>query len=306
MSLSVQIPVTITDAMLTSSTVAETDYAAWSAATTYIVGDRVISTTTHRIYESAAASNLNHDPTLIANRTGTTIWWIDVAPTNRWAMFDSVNNTQTSSASPIIVVVAPGAVNSVYFGNLTASSVQVVLRDTAGGTIVYDTGLIYLDSSPPDYYEYFFDPFVDLRSYIVDNLAVYSTAEITVTISESSGNAKCGILSFGDTKALGRPLTGAIAKPKTYSYINTDTFGNTTIVRRKATTDMSVSAVGEISDAGAVLETIQSVLDVPCAWIANDQCALYTSLAVFGLGSGDLTFTDSTKYHLSLNIQGLI
>ena len=52
-------PVTITDSILLSSSVPETDYAAWNSGTTYSIGNRVILTSTHKIYESLQNSNLN-------------------------------------------------------------------------------------------------------------------------------------------------------------------------------------------------------------------------------------------------------
>ena len=55
-------PVLITDSILTSSNVAETDYAVWSSGTTYSTGQRVIVTTgVHKIYESLQNTNLNKD-----------------------------------------------------------------------------------------------------------------------------------------------------------------------------------------------------------------------------------------------------
>ena len=41
-------PTTLTDAMLTSSTAPENDYAVWASGTAYAVGSRVILTSTHR------------------------------------------------------------------------------------------------------------------------------------------------------------------------------------------------------------------------------------------------------------------
>ena len=78
-------PVSISDATLISSTIAETDYSAWSSGTTYALGDKVILTSTHRVYESLQAANTNHNPTEAAST-----WWLDIGPTNRWAMFDDV------------------------------------------------------------------------------------------------------------------------------------------------------------------------------------------------------------------------
>ena len=111
MSLSVLVPGTITSAMLTS-TVAETDYTAWSSGTTYAVGGRCISTTTHRVYESLVASNTNHDPTDISNRIGATPWWLDVGATNRWKMFDDQTTSQTTAATTITVTLEPGSFNA--------------------------------------------------------------------------------------------------------------------------------------------------------------------------------------------------
>ena len=49
-------PFELTGAMLTSSTVPETDYAEWAAGTAYSVGQKVIRLTTHRAYEALTSS----------------------------------------------------------------------------------------------------------------------------------------------------------------------------------------------------------------------------------------------------------
>ena len=78
---------------------------AYNPATTYALGDTVYSAAAHRCYESLAAGNLGN-PLPVLPETETTKW-IDVGPTNRWAMFDLSRNTQTVAASPLTVVVAP-------------------------------------------------------------------------------------------------------------------------------------------------------------------------------------------------------
>ena len=93
-------PVTITDAMLTSSTVPENDHPAWSAGTAYVTGNRVILASTHRRYEALAAStgvNPATDPTK----------WLDLGPTNRWAMFDARVGTASTRAASLQAVLAP-------------------------------------------------------------------------------------------------------------------------------------------------------------------------------------------------------
>src|SRR3546814_17457616 len=61
-SMKVVQPVPVTDAILVASSVAETDFPAWAVGSTYGLGDRVISTATHRIYESAVSGNAGQDP----------------------------------------------------------------------------------------------------------------------------------------------------------------------------------------------------------------------------------------------------
>lgn len=304
-SLFVLPPITITDAMFVSSTVTEADHAAWVAGTPYAVGTRCISAATHRIYESLRASNTGNDPTNIINRAGTAPWWLDVGPTNKWAMFDAIVSTQTTIATPLTVVLRPGQFNAVYFGGLDAEQLAITVRDAPGGSVIYSDTILLEGSAPDDYYEHFFDRYKPLRDYIVSGLDAYYTAEITMTLSRTSGTVKCGIMAVGDLKPLGSTMYGAKAKPKTYSYIDIDDYGTLTIKRRKATTDVSLSAMLKLDEANTVIETIQSVLDVPCAWIGHNLPE-YGGLRVFGLGSGELTYDLPKDCKLSLNVQGLI
>ena len=111
---------TIDDTILISSTVPESDYPAWSGSTSYTAGTRCISTVTHRIYECVTAHS-NKDPTNVVNQSGTTVYWLDIGPTNRWAMFDSEVSTQTEVVSPLTVVLHPGSFTGLYLAGLDAA-----------------------------------------------------------------------------------------------------------------------------------------------------------------------------------------
>lgn len=304
-TLSVLSPVTITSSMLTSSTVPESDYAAYNAGTTYTTGDRVISTTTHRVYESLRTGNVGKDPTDITNRVGTAPWWLDLSPTNRWAMFDGIVSTKTIGATPLTVVINNIRFNSFYLAGLDAAQLRYVIKDFSGGTVIKDVTVSLEDSSPPDYYEYFYDPYKRMTDYLVSGLDSYASSEITITLSQSAGNVSCGILALGDLRPLGTTLMGATAKPKTTSYIKIDEYGNNVIKRRKSAKDMQVTALLELADANNTLEAITELLDVPCVWVATDG-ALYSGLRVYGLGSADLAYDNPNHCTLTLSVQGLI
>jgi hypothetical protein len=303
-TLSVLSPVTVDSSILTSSTVAETDYAAWSSSTNYTAGTRCISIVTHRIYECVTAHS-NKDPTVIDNQAGTTVYWLDVGPTNRWAMFDGEVSTQTVATSPLTVVVRPGTFNGLYLAGLDASSISITVKDAPGGVVIYSYSGQLEGSQPSDYDEYFFDRFKPLTDFLASDIDQYNNAELTVVLTSTGGTVKCGVLAVGDLRALGRTQRGAKAKPKTYSYIKTDDFGRTSIKRRKSAKDMTASALLDLSEANTVTDLIQGLLDVPAVWIASDGQE-YGALRVFGLGSGEVSFDGADYCQLSLSVQGLI
>lgn len=305
-NLSVLAPNTITSAMLVSSTVPETDYAQWLSGSTYAIGDRVIDTTTHRVYESAKASNTNKNPTDINNRIGTTIWWIDVTATNRWKMFDTQISTQTKvTATSMTYVLKPGAVNSVYLAGLDADTATVSVKDATGGTVVYNQTKTLEDSAPPDYYEYFFAPFHLQEDALFSGLPAYSNPEVTITLAKTSGDILCGAALLGDLKSLGETQKGAQAKPKTYSYIKVNEAGENEIKKRKSAKDMSATARIPIEEVDTAISVMTSLLDVPAMYIASDSTN-YAGLRAFGLGSATFTYDEAQFVNFNLNVNGLI
>lgn len=304
-SLSVLAPISITDTMLTSSSVAETDYPVWNSATTYALGDRVIMTSTHRIYESLKAGNLNKDPSVQANQVGSPAWWLEVGPTNRWAMFDNNTSTATSGASPLTVVIKPGFSNCIYLGKINADHLHLIVKDAPGGNIIFEYDEDLENSAPDDYYEYFFDPFDPQEDYLARDIPPYNDMEYTIILTKLSGSPALGLCAIGDLKPLGATQYGAKVKPKTYSYMKTDSFGNVTIIRRQSATDMSASAIMPLKNANTVIKTVQSVLDVPCVWVGTDLPE-YSGLRVFGLGSGELEYVNYSEAQLTISVQGMI
>jgi hypothetical protein len=301
MSLSVLNPVQITDAMLVSSTALENDYAAYNPATAYTAAQRCISTVTHRIYECVTGCT-GKDPTDINNRTGTPIYWSDVAPTNRWKMFDGESSSQTVIASPLTIVLHPGFFNAIYLGNLSAETIEVTVKDATGGNVIYHYLAALENSQPTDYYEHFFSPFRPQKDFIASGIDPYNAAELTITLTSPSPVA-CGLFAIGDLQPLGLTLRGVEIDPKTYSYINIDAFGNNQIVRRKSAKDMAVKALVDLTEADYVVDVLTELQDVPCLYVASDSVS-HRSARTFGLGKGKLIYDLPTTCSLNLNVQG--
>ncbi|MBZ2208468.1 hypothetical protein [Massilia soli] len=304
MTLSALKPITISTAMVISSTAPENDYPAWTSGATFSNGEFCISPVTHRVYQSQLAGNVNRDPTDIRNRSGAVIYWTDYGPTNRWAMFDAEISTQTTLSVPLTVVMQPGAFTDLYFDGLDASTIAVTVKDSPSGNVVYSYSGSLEGSEPSDYDEYFFDPFSPRTDLLLSGIEQYNSAELTYTLS-SSTPVKCGVVAIGSLINFGPVLQGAKAKPKTYSYIKTDDLGVTKIVRRKATTDLSLTALVDRADANRVLSTMEAMLDIPAFWMASSKDDL-RGLRRFGLASGELSYDHPTHCILSLTVQGIL
>lgn len=290
-------PTVITDALFTSSTAPETDHAAYAAGTTYALGDRVIRTATHRIYESLQAGNIGHTP------ESSPTWWLDVAPTNRWAMFDSVVGTSTTLASPLTVVIHPGAVNAIALLELVGTSVTVSMTSTAGGGSVYSQTISLDASEVGDYYEYFFAPFIQRTSVVLTDLPPYADGIITVSLTGST--VSLGVLSVGLFDELGDAQYGATAGITDYSLKTTDAFGNTTLTQRSYAKRTTVKLVLGKGDVNRVHRALADLRATPCVWVTAEDAAL-DPLTVYGFFKDfQIEVAYPTASLCSLEIEGL-
>ncbi|MFS2007976.1 hypothetical protein ACEN9F_30650 [Duganella sp. CT11-25] len=303
--LSIMVPVPVTDSMLISSTLPEADYPVYDNAHAYALGDRCIAE--HRIYESQfATANTGHPPTDPVNQFGTVVYWLDVGPTNRMAMFDNEVSSQSTGSGSITVVIMPGAINTIYLGGMQAADLSVVARDTPGGNVIFTFDGTLEASKPADYYPYFFSGFSFLKSKVLAGIPAYLQMELTVTLTNGvSGTVLCGLLAFGLLQRLGRTQQGAKAKPKTYSYVDIDAYGKATIRRGKAATDVTASAVIDSGEARLVQAILASALDIPCLMSCSSNPD-YSGLNNFGLISGEVVYKTPETSEVSITSEGLI
>lgn len=309
--MNIIIPTPITAAMIGAGTsIAEpsTSETAWASGVAYAVGDVRIRATTHRKYRCAVAHTSAATPVPEDDPTR----WLDIGPTDRWAPFDRYTNTRATAVTSMTYVLNPGYVNALALYGLIGAQYSITIKDApAGATIYSKTG--FLTQDPQGWYEYLFvaQPAVD--KLVLNNLPIRPTAEITITITAAAGQpVGIGMIVVGDfvplvgdTAEFGGVQYGASAEPVTYSYINTDEFGTTTIVRRHAATNMRCTVMMPRMFADAALQRLQSVLDQPVACIATTSKG-YDGLNVFGLISSSPVSYDSFNIaSIDINVKGL-
>lgn len=298
-SLKVVKPIVLTDAMLISTDVPETDYTAWSSGSTYALGDRVIVIADHSVYESLQASNTNHSPS-----TSPT-WWIKVSPTNRWKLFDTSNSTQTVKASNMTYTIRPGyAVNAVGVLNMTeVTSIRVRLVDSTFGTVYDQTNDVQGLPALPDWYTWFFGIRSFPASTVFLNIPSFPAADIIVDFT-GTVNMAVGVLVFGQANSIGIGINyGAQVGIQDYSRKETNDFGDNVLVQRAFARRATFSMKLEKGQTDAVHSLLSSLRATACLWVGSSE---YESTIVYGFYKDfDVSILYPTYSECSLELEGL-
>jgi hypothetical protein len=291
-------PVQIGDAQFISSTRAENDHAAWSGATTYAQDARVILASTHRIYLSTQAGNLNHDP---ATDDGT--WWLDVGPTNRWAMLDAVVGTVTAQASPLTVTLKPGFITSLALLDIAGTSITVTMTDGPGGPTVYNRSFDVSDTAIlTDWWEYFYAQITPNKTLVISDLPPYETGHLSVSIA-AAGTAQCGTLAVGQAVDVGDIAYGARIGITDYSRKETDDWGGSYVSQRAFAKRFEVIASIPATRVDYVAAQFAAIRATPVIWLGGTQ---YDSLLAFGwLRDWGINIAYPTYSEASMTIEGL-
>lgn len=264
-------PVTITEAMLISSTAPETDYAAYAPATNYTVGQRVIYQ--HKVYECVQSPNTGNTPDI------TPLFWTAISPTNRWLMFDQEVSTQTELAGTLTVVVAPGLVSSLALLEVDGTSVTITITDGPSGPVIYSYTDALEDSIIADWYQYFYEPFDPQRTLILTDLPAFGSSYITVSITGVL--VRCGGLIFGTAYYLGETQVGASSGITDYSRKETSASGATSFSVRKFSKRMSARLWLDNSQINKAQRVLAELRATPCVWIGTED-VIYDNLTIFG------------------------
>lgn len=291
-------PLTITDSILSSSNVPEDDYAQWNQAVAYAIGDRVILTSTHKVYESLTAANTGNDPT-------TATHWIEVGPTNRWAAFDSSNSTQTAQANSIAYSLAlTQAIDCVALLNVTgAFSAQIVMTDPVLGEVYSSTESFLSVPLESEWHEWFFGTRQQTTQWIATDLPLYSSATLDISITGGESLA-VGVILLGKSSSFGLGVRyGARLSIQDYSRKETNEFGDTTLVRRAFAKRADFDLLMVKREVNTLFSELTELRAVPALWIGSSE---YEATAIFGFYKNfEILISYPEHSECSLEIEGL-
>lgn len=292
-------PITIVDSTLAASNVAENDYPAYNAATSYALNDYVIyvQANIHKIYQSLVANN-------IGNAVDNATKWLDCGATNRWKMFDQSIQSQTqNSASVACIFTINGRCNSLAALNIDAASMRVTMTDAVDGLVYNKTYSLISYAGLNNWYSWLFSPIVRITDIAITDMPSYGNATISVSFASPAATVSVGSLILGNSQIVGGTQYGMKLGTTSYSIKTQDAFGNYTITKRayRRTGELSVMVDGNYVDQ--LMQLLGTFRDTPVVYIGT---GVYASDLIYGFYSDfSVTVTYPTMSLLAITIQGL-
>ena len=329
--LKVMQPTALTSSMLVSASVPENDYPAWSATASYTTGARVIRITTHRIYQAVAditgnASNTTPEADTLHTQ------WVEIGPTNRWAMFDQrVSSRTVGTSSGLSVQIKPGRCNGVALMDMVHVSdftLEVVWAAESGITkdettdyaygiklrtiitatqirLVYTANLRQRNVS--NWKEYFLEPYA-IKTDAFIGFASRTDATITLTVPAPAVGEpvpEIGAMMFGNFVELGDVGRDADAGAESYTVIQTDDWGISKIVERDYVKRVTYPVLVYNYGLNRLFSTLAELQSKPAVFVGSDDFR-YTPYTVYGVvESFNVGGDNGTASICNVNVKGI-
>ncbi|MBS0227662.1 MAG: carbohydrate-binding protein [Proteobacteria bacterium] len=298
--LTVVKPLTVTPAMLVSSSVPETDYPEWAAGTTYANGARVILAAQHRVYQSMADGNVGNNPAATVS-----IKWVEVGATNRWKPFDRSVSTKVQQSGSISYRIRPGAtVTSVSLLNLTGSTSVRVRIVTPDDVTRYDqtvsTSRVPLEAG---WWAWYFGVRHTPTQVLLQDLPSYPNGDILIDLA-GDADLGVGVIALGQLRrfAMGVQM-GVRVGIQDYSRKERNDFGDVVVVERAFAKRANFSMLLTSSEVDALHLFLADVRATPCIWIISKS---YESAVVYGFYKNfDIVISYTNYSDCDIELEGL-
>lgn len=291
-------PMPITDAVLSASNVPETDHAAWSVATSYTVGQRVILLSTHRVYE-AVANSIGVNPA-----TDTGAFWLEIGATNRWKAFDSRIADPVVRAGNITYTLVPDElVDGMAFFGLNALSVRLRVQDPSLVNVFDQTVSLVDRSEAVNWFAWFYDPIRYDTEALITDFPGFVGNSLLITVSGSS--VEIGQIVTGRVLSLGQSLVGTAIGFTDYSRKERDDFGRPIIVERDVADRTEFQFSFPPGDARRVKRVAVRLRASPAVYFTGVNDAQFGTM-VFGFNNGiDVPLTEGVSF-ATMEVEGLV
>lgn len=294
----------ITDTILLSCSVPESDHPEWSSANDYSAGDFCIVLAVHKIYKclvTHTSTNYAYPPDDI---TSDVPKWADYGSTNRWKMFDDYLNTQTTQDTSIEFVLDATACDSVALFNVYGLTVDWQLLDD-GDNVLNSGEIDLLANAYNDWADIFFtEP--DVRSQVYFPIPISFGTKIAINVTGST--VAIGKVVIGKGQFIGKTKYGLQYGTKDYSKKSTSELGETYLKQGNFADTAEFDLWVDNNRRPFVKQTLTSIRATGCAWILdNNDENPDTDMIVYGFCDDWSVVVDLLSVcGLNVSLQGLI
>ncbi len=283
MSMTMINPITIGESELTSTTAVYL-LDEWDVATAYVIGDLVYFGM--RSYECLIAVTGGDDPSENPLDGSDNPYWLDIGPSNPWAMFDNQNFTQTQAGSPFTVVIEAGRANSVSIFNVSGvTDINVTVTSISGGGEIFNTDYTLSELTEPKMWAWLYEDRIESTNLYASGWFEYTDNVITVTFT--GGAPKVGNLVVGVDFIIGDVGDGMTITSRDTSTMEID-IDETLYTEGVSYYEVAGSVAVDKSRADTVLDRISGTKG-PRVFICSTE---YTSSFIYGIPN---TFSLSAK-----------
>ena len=284
-------PITITPAMLLSSSIPEPDASVgevvWVSGTTYAALAKVVVVAQHKVYQRVIAGAGTTSPELDTTN------WVEVGPTNKWAMFDTFRNTASTFTTSTTISIQPNQrINAIAVMGAHIPDISVTI--TVGADTVYTYSADMVSRDVADYYDYFFADFAFQQSLLLLDIPPVRTGIINITASEGSISS----VVLGTQEYLGYTQQGHTNDALNFSLVDRDLYGNVSLVQRRSIPKTTQTLIVPKEAVPNVLRIREQLKASPAVWsgLTNSNEGYFNALLILGIYTNISLTLDYPEY----------
>jgi hypothetical protein len=271
----------------------------------YSVGDQVMLSSTHKVYQAVTVNN--NDPSIGAELIPPS--WVELYATNKYRMFDYVINTESSGSGDLILIPNTTTTTLSIFGLTNISSIGVEVRqdDEFTAVIYSSTKDLSLDTPLADSIA---NESLYQSKVIFDDLPTWDKPWIKITITKANvldPSLKWGIGSIvlGNARTMGTMTYSSSTSRTSYDTVETDDYGNETIVSRPSSEYTTFEMVIQPQYADYVERILKDSLNKPRVYIGDKKDG--EKIFTFGrYERSPISYDDPLICTTTLKVRGLV
>lgn len=228
--------------------------------------------------------------------------WADTGAINAYKCVDEAVNTQTGSATEIVIEFEKGYASAVAALNVECEHIKLELFDVSGKLVWSETQYGIIDRIH-DWWEYFNKEFEFMPFFMFHTPSFYVGGRYRLTLTNRSGGNKLGVVLKGKIEYVGATKWEVEDGYFSYAKADTDRWGNTTLKKGVTRDSLRVKTVLSPSEAAAIKRLYKKLEGTAVLFMPTEAY----DINVYGfLREPKNTWSTDRAVYGSLEIGGLI